>query len=188
MLDPFEQIDSGVRHSHADVSAQLLKRLRAADPDFLEQSVLDTLQAIGYGGVGQRQRARRIGGSGDGGVDGVIDQDALGLSRIYVQAKRYAADNVVGRPQIQGFVWALHGQQATPQHPLESPRGRRVSQSGELAHPATTRPRQGVGVGGGRSGGGGREVQRAGHRRQSRRTGHGPCGGSGHTWARSGNE
>lgn len=65
---------------------------------------------MGYGGV--EQSARRIGGSGDGGIDGVIDQDALGLARIYVQAKRYSADNVVGRPQIQGFVGALHGQQA----------------------------------------------------------------------------
>ena len=72
--------------------------------------VLDLLVAMGYGGV--EQRARRIGGSGDGGVDGVIDQDALGLARIYVQAKRYSADNVVGRPQVQGFVGALHGQQA----------------------------------------------------------------------------
>ncbi|MGH3852989.1 MAG: restriction endonuclease [Pseudonocardiaceae bacterium] len=95
----------------ADVAAQLLDRLRAANPEFLEQSVLDVLVAMGYGGV--EQRARRIGGSGDGGVDGVIDQDPLGLARIYVQAKRYAADNVVNRPQIQGFVGALHGQQAS---------------------------------------------------------------------------
>lgn len=65
---------------------------------------------MGYGGV--EQRARRIGGSGDGGVDGVIDQDPFGLARIYVQAKRYASDNIVGRPQVQGFVGALHGQQA----------------------------------------------------------------------------
>lgn len=109
-LDPLEQINAGVARLRAEVAAQLLERLRAASPDFLEQSVLDVLVAMGYGGV--EQRARRIGGSGDGGVDGVIDQDALGLARIYVQAKRYAADNVVGRPQIQGFVGALHGQQA----------------------------------------------------------------------------
>lgn len=101
---------AGVARLRAEVAAQLLERLRAASPDFLEQSVLDVLVAMGYGGV--EQRARRIGGSGDGGVDGVIDQDALGLARIYVQAKRYALDNVVGRPQIQGFVGALHGQQA----------------------------------------------------------------------------
>lgn len=110
-LDPLEEIDSGVQRLHADVAAQLLDRLRAAKPEFLEQSVLDVLVAMGYGGV--EQRARRIGGSGDGGVDGVIDQDPLGLARIYVQAKRYAPDNIVGRPQIQGFVGALHGQQAS---------------------------------------------------------------------------
>ncbi len=110
LLDPLEQINASVARLRTDVAAQLLERLRAASPDFLEQSVLDVLVAMGYGGV--EQRARRIGGSGDGGVDGVIDQDALGLARIYVQAKRYANDNVVGRPQIQGFVGALHGQQA----------------------------------------------------------------------------
>ncbi|WP_349304748.1 restriction endonuclease [Nocardia cyriacigeorgica] len=58
---------------------------------------------------GTEGRAARIGGSGDGGVDGVIDQDPLGLERIYVQAKRYAAENTVGRPEIQAFVGALHG-------------------------------------------------------------------------------
>jgi restriction system protein len=109
-LDPVEQIDAGIARLRAEVAAQLLERLRAATPDFLEQSVLDVLVAMGYGGV--EQRARRIGGSGDGGVDGVIDQDPLGLARIYVQAKRYASDNIVGRPQVQGFVGALHGQQA----------------------------------------------------------------------------
>jgi len=109
-LDPLEQIDAGAARLRADVAAQLIERLRAASPEFLEHAVLRLLVAMGYGGV--EQRARRIGGSGDGGVDGVIDQDALGLARIYVQAKRYAADNVVGRPQIQGFVGALHGHQA----------------------------------------------------------------------------
>ncbi len=110
ILDPIEQIDAGIARVRADVAAQLLDHLRAASSDFLEQSVLDVLVAMGYGGV--EQRARRIGGSGDGGVDGVIDQDPLGLARIYVQAKRYAADNIVGRPQVQGFVGALHGKQA----------------------------------------------------------------------------
>lgn len=110
-LDPIEQIEAGTARLRAEVSAQLLERLRAASPDFLEQSVRDVLVAMGYGGV--EQRARRIGGSGDGGVDGVIDQDPLGLARIYVQAKRYGPESVVGRPQVQGFVGALHGQQAT---------------------------------------------------------------------------
>ncbi len=106
-LDPVEQIEQGVNRLTADVAAELLKRLREQDPAFLEQSVLDVLIKMGYGGTDGQ--ARRIGGSGDGGVDGVIDQDKLGLQRIYVQAKRYAADNTVGRETIQAFVGALHG-------------------------------------------------------------------------------
>lgn len=107
VVDPLEQIERGVERLHAEVAADLLARLRGQDPAFLEQSVLDVLVAMGYGGT--EGRATRIGGSGDGGVDGVIDQDPLGLERIYVQAKRYAADNTVGRPEIQAFVGALHG-------------------------------------------------------------------------------
>ncbi|WP_040837289.1 restriction endonuclease [Nocardia brevicatena] len=106
-VDPLEQIERGVERLHAEVATDLLARLRGQDPAFLEQSVLDVLVAMGYGGT--EGRATRIGGSGDGGVDGVIDQDPLGLERIYVQAKRYAADNTVGRPEIQAFVGALHG-------------------------------------------------------------------------------
>ncbi len=106
-VDPLEQIERGVERLHAEVAADLLARLRGQHPDFLEHSVLDVLVAMGYGGT--EGRATRIGGSGDGGVDGVIDQDPLGLERIYVQAKRYAADNAVGRPEIQAFVGALHG-------------------------------------------------------------------------------
>lgn len=107
VTDPLEQIEAGIGRLHSDVATDLLKRLREQHPDFLEQSVLDVLVAMGYGGA--EQRATRIGGSGDGGVDGVIDQDPLGLERIYVQAKRYAQDNTVGRPEIQAFVGALHG-------------------------------------------------------------------------------
>lgn len=69
------------------------------------------LLAMGYGGA--ENRGRRIGGSGDGGVDGVIDQDTLGLDQIYVQAKRYAPDATVGREAIQSFVGALAGRGAT---------------------------------------------------------------------------
>ena len=105
--NPLEQIDIGVTRLHAEVAADLLARLRGQHPDFLEHSVLDVLVAMGYGGA--EGRAARIGGSGDGGVDGIIDQDPLGLDRIYVQAKRYAAGNTVGRPEIQAFVGALHG-------------------------------------------------------------------------------
>lgn len=107
VVDPLEQIETGVKRLHTEVAADLLKRLREQHPDFLEQSVLDVLVAMGYGGT--EGKATRVGGSGDGGIDGVIDQDPLGLDRIYVQAKRYSQDNTVGRPEVQAFVGALHG-------------------------------------------------------------------------------
>jgi restriction system protein len=111
VLDPRERISAGIEQIHGDVAGELLARIRDAEPTFLEQTVVDLLVAMGYGGADEK-RVRRVGGTGDGGVDGVIDQDPLGLGRIYIQAKRYAPDNTVGRPAIQGFVGALHGQQA----------------------------------------------------------------------------
>ncbi|HLS16177.1 MAG TPA: restriction endonuclease [Beutenbergiaceae bacterium] len=110
-LDPEEQIEEGISRIHATVAADLLTRLHANDPSFFEQAVLDLLMAMGYGGA--QGKATRTQLSGDGGIDGIIDQDALGLSRVYVQAKRYALDTPIGRPEIQGFVGALHGNQAS---------------------------------------------------------------------------
>ncbi len=109
-LDPEEQIASGVARINADVADQLLTRILDQEPVFFEQAVLDLLIAMGYGGA--EGSATRTQLSNDGGIDGIVDQDALGLSRIYVQAKRYAADNIVGRPAIQAFVGALAGNQA----------------------------------------------------------------------------
>lgn len=109
-LDPAEQIASGVARIHADVAYQLLTRLLDQEPVFFEQAVLDLLMAMGYGGA--EGVATRTQVSNDQGVDGIIDQDALGLSRIYVQAKRYGPDNTVGREAIQAFVGALAGHQA----------------------------------------------------------------------------
>lgn len=109
-LDPTEQIEAGVARIHADVAAELLTRLHAQEPAFFEQAVLDLLMAMGYGGADGTATRTQL--SNDGGIDGIVDQDALGLSRIYVQAKRYALDGSVGRPEIQAFVGALHGNQA----------------------------------------------------------------------------
>lgn len=106
-LAPDEQIDAGIARITADVADQLLTRIRALEPAFFEQSVLDLLTAMGY--TGAEGVARRTQLSRDGGIDGIIDQDALGLARIYVQAKRYAEGNTVGRPAIQEFVGALSG-------------------------------------------------------------------------------
>lgn len=105
--DPDELMDSAQASNRADVSEVLLKLLRESHPDFFEQAVVDLLLKMGYGGA--EQRGTKIGGSGDGGVDGVIEEDALGLSEIYVQAKRYAEGNNIPANAIQAFVGALHG-------------------------------------------------------------------------------
>lgn len=109
-LDPQEQIEAGVARINDDVASQLLIRIHDQEPVFFEQAVLDLLMKMGYGGA--EGTATRTTLSNDGGIDGIIDQDALGLSRVYVQAKRYATDNIVGRPAIQAFVGALAGNQA----------------------------------------------------------------------------
>jgi restriction system protein len=107
---PRETITDAVEENNAAVAADLLVRVREQEPVFLEHLVLRVLTAMGYGGAAGS--AEQLGRSGDEGLDGVIKQDPLGLDRIYVQAKRYAADRAVGRPDIQGFVGALHGAQA----------------------------------------------------------------------------
>lgn len=109
-LSPEEQVGQAMDLIHADVADDLLGRLHGNEPAFFEQAVLDLLMAMGYGGA--EGKATRTQLSNDGGIDGIVDQDALGLSRIYVQAKRYALDTAVGRPEIQAFVGALHGNQA----------------------------------------------------------------------------
>jgi restriction system protein len=100
-----------VDEANASLAGDLLERIRTNDPTFLERLVLTVLTRMGYGdrAIGA---AEHLGRSGDEGVDGVIRQDALGLERIYVQAKRYAAERPISRPDIQAFVGALHGQQA----------------------------------------------------------------------------
>lgn len=111
ILDPVEQIEDGINRIEQEVGEELLSRLRESHPDFFEQAVVDLLLAMGYGGA--EQRGKRIGGPNDEGVDGIIDQDALGLDRIYVQAKRYKDGNNISRETIQAFVGALHGFGAT---------------------------------------------------------------------------
>lgn len=107
---PREQLANAVEEANAALSAELLERIRNREPAFLEQLVLKLLTAMGYGG--RAGAAEHLGRSGDQGLDGVIRQDALGLDRVYVQAKRYKMDEPVRRPEIQAFVGALHGAQA----------------------------------------------------------------------------
>jgi restriction system protein len=107
---PIETIAKAVAEANSAVAAELLERVREREPAFLERLVLSVLTALGYRGAAGS--AEHLGRSGDNGLDGVIRQDPLGLDQIYVQAKRYAAGHTVGRPDIQGFVGALHGAQA----------------------------------------------------------------------------
>lgn len=101
--------DEIIRSAHAELdkslSAELLTKVLLAPPDFFERLVVQLLVAMGYGGSAA-DAGRALGKSGDGGVDGVIDQDALGLDRIYVQAKRYA-DNKVSAGDIRDFFGSL---------------------------------------------------------------------------------
>ncbi len=106
-LDPTEQVNEGIDRIHRQVGADLLQRLHAQDPAFFEAAVVQLLVKMGYGGADGR--ATVTAKSNDGGIDGIIDQDTLGLSRVYVQAKRYALDATIDRPAIQSFVGALDG-------------------------------------------------------------------------------
>jgi restriction system protein len=107
VLDPTEQVEQGVARIHEEVASELLSRLIEQDPAFFEAAVVKLLLAMGYGGVGGRGVTTDL--TNDGGIDGVIDQDVLGLSKVYVQAKRYSPNNAVQRPEVQGFVGALSG-------------------------------------------------------------------------------
>lgn len=109
-LDPHELVEQGIARINNEVASNLLVRLHSQDPVFFEQAVVDLVVAMGYGGADARATRTQL--SNDGGIDGIIDQDVLGLSRVYIQAKRYSLDSSVGRPDIQSFVGALQGQQA----------------------------------------------------------------------------
>ena len=106
-LDPTEQIELGVARVNEAVAKELLERLRGKEPAFFENAVVDLLVKMGYGGVGGKGSVTPL--VNDGGIDGIIDQDVLGLNKVYVQAKRYAQGSAVGRPELQGFVGALIG-------------------------------------------------------------------------------
>jgi restriction system protein len=92
--------------------AQLLERIQELSPAFFERLVVDLIVAMGYGGGSRDNVVQRLGKSGDQGIDGIVNEDPLGLDIVYVQAKRYAPDNTVGRERIQQFAGALAGQGA----------------------------------------------------------------------------
>ena len=106
---PDDRLEEALGELRRTVAAEVLESLRQVSPAFFETIVLDVLHRMGYGA--SRVDIQRVGGSGDGGIDGVISLDKLGLEKVYVQAKRW--QQVVGRPEVQAFYGALAGQRAT---------------------------------------------------------------------------
>jgi restriction system protein len=105
---PEEQIETAYAAVLSALRAELLERIGQNSPAFFEQLIVELLVAMGYGGS-YRDASQQLGRSGDGGVDGVVNEDPLGLDRVYVQAKRYAKGNTVGRSEVQGFLGSLVG-------------------------------------------------------------------------------
>lgn len=96
---PDEILRAAHRNINASLAADLLDRVREASPQFFEELIIQLLLAMGYGGTSE-DAARALGQSGDNGVDGVVDQDPLGVDQIYVQAKRYAEGNNIGDKEL----------------------------------------------------------------------------------------
>jgi restriction system protein len=112
-----DTLDEIMRRSHKQINAalaqELLDRVRAASPEFFERLMVGLLISMGYGGSRADKAGRTLGRSGDDGVDGVIHQDALGLDRVYIQAKRYAAGNNIGSGAIRDFFGSLDRHKAS---------------------------------------------------------------------------
>ena len=106
---PIEVIDEAVETLHTVVRQRLLEAILSQDPAFFERLVLTLLQAMGYGGAAP-DAVRHTGQSGDEGIDGRINQDALGLDQVLIQAKRFGSEQVVSRKEIQAFIGSLAGQ------------------------------------------------------------------------------
>jgi restriction system protein len=106
---PEELFEESYRSIRQELAQELLNQVKKASPSFFERLVVDLLVKMGYGGS-REDAGEAIGKSGDEGIDGIIKEDRLGLDTIYIQAKKW--DGGVGRPEIQKFVGALHGQRA----------------------------------------------------------------------------
>jgi restriction system protein len=110
-LTPEEALEDAYQRIRKDLSEDLLEYVLNSSAGFFEKLVVELLVKMGYGGS-QRNVARAVGQSGDEGIDGIIDEDRLGLDTIYIQAKKWKLDSSVGRPEIQKFVGALQGKRA----------------------------------------------------------------------------
>jgi restriction system protein len=106
---PEEILESSYQNLRQDLATDLVERIKQCSPRFFERLVVDLLVAMGYGGS-RKDAGQAIGQSGDGGIDGIIKEDRLGLDAVYIQAKRW--DSTVGRPTVQAFAGSLEGQRA----------------------------------------------------------------------------
>ena len=106
---PEEILENAYSKLNTSLVIEILENIMQCSPAFFERLVVELLLSMGYGGT-RADAGRAIGQSGDGGIDGIIDEDKLGLDSIYIQAKRW--EGAVGRPEIQKFVGALQGQRA----------------------------------------------------------------------------
>jgi len=109
---PDESMRMAWQQIETALAQDLLDRICAAPPDFFERLIVSLLLSMNYGGS-TNDSGRPLGRSGDGGVDGVIDQDALGLDRVYIQAKRYGPGNSIGSGAIRDFFGSLDRHKAT---------------------------------------------------------------------------
>ena len=107
---PEELLEQAYQSLRRQLAMELLVEVKEMSPEFFERLVVELLVKMGYGGT-LRDAGQAVGQSGDGGIDGIIKEDRLGLDVIYIQAKRYD-DQAVGRPAIQAFVGALQGVRA----------------------------------------------------------------------------
>ncbi len=106
---PEELLESAYLKFRNNIASELLARVKASSAQFFEQLVVELLLKMGYGGS-RKEAGEAIGKAGDEGIDGIINEDRLGLDVIYIQAKKW--EGSVGRPEIQKFVGALHGKRA----------------------------------------------------------------------------
>jgi restriction system protein len=109
-ISPEESIERSHELIKQELASEVLATVKICSPEFFERLVVQLLIKMGYGGSRQ-EAGKAVGRSGDGGIDGIINEDRLGLDAIYLQAKRW--EGVVGRPVIMKFVGALAGQRAT---------------------------------------------------------------------------
>ncbi|MDL1870703.1 restriction endonuclease [Deltaproteobacteria bacterium PRO3] len=106
---PAELLETAYQKLRENLASELLKIVSECSPAFFERLVIDLLVKMGYGGS-RKEAGKAIGRMGDEGIDGIINEDRLGLDVIYIQAKRWQA--TIGRPEIQKFAGALQGHRA----------------------------------------------------------------------------